>query len=684
MQSPMAKRIPHVHTLHDDQRVDDYYWLREKTNSEVLEYLEEENRYYDEKMKPLQSLKDRIFEAMKARVPEVEMQVPVQNGNYFYYARQEKALQYPIYARKCAKNRDELRDAREEIVLDLNELARAGGYLSVTVQRISPDQQKLAYLENRDGTDQYTAYVKDLATGELLSDQIPNVFIAGSLEWDGTGRYLFYVTVDETQRPYRLYRHELGSTQEDELIYEERDTAFTIDVYKARSGKFLFLQCSTKATSEVHFLEADRPRESFQCFEARRDGILYELEHWRDDFLLLTNENAANFTVFTCPIRGDDPARKKELVPYDAARYLQALHPFADHLLLEGRAGGSTQIWRYEDRRLEPLTWDESVYTVNVGRNPEYRASEVLIEYQSFLTPRTTIALRLSDGQKTVLQESPVAGEYVRDAYRQERRFAIAEDGTRVPYLLVYHRDAMTKGPAPLLLYAYGSYGINMDAHFDPQHIPLLDAGLVMAIAQIRGGSEMGRTWYEDGKLFRKRNTFTDYIAVAKDLLARNDTSKKLLAARGGSAGGLLMGAVANLAPELFQVVIADVPFVDVVTTMLDTSIPLTSLEWDEWGNPQDAAYYAYMKSYSPYDQVEAKAYPNMLVTTGLNDPRVGYFEPAKWVARLRATKTDDHTLLLKTHMGAGHFGSSGRFSHMEEMAERYAFLFHHLGLSFA
>ncbi|KUO96434.1 S9 family peptidase [Ferroacidibacillus organovorans] len=683
MRSPMAKRIPYVHTLHGDQREDDYYWLREKTNPEVLAYLEEENRYYEENMKPLEALKDRIFEAMKARVPEEEAQVPVQNGDYFYYARQEKALQYPIYARKRAVHRGELSDAQEEIVLDLNVLAQDGGYLSVTVQRVSPDQMRLAYLENRDGTDQYTVYVKDLSTGELLSDQIPYVFIAGSLEWDATGSYLFYVTVDETQRPYRLYRHELGSAQEDELIYEERDTAFTIDLYKSRSGRFLFLQSSTKTTSEVRFLNAETPLQPFQLFAARRAEILYELEHWKEDFLILTNENAVNFTLFKRST-GDSEGAWLELFPYDEKRYLQAVHPFADHLLLEGREGGSTQIWRYQDRQLEPLTWDETVYTVSVGRNPEYMAQEVLIEYQSFLTPRTTIALNLCDGEKTVLQESPVAGDYARDDYRQERRFAVAQDGTRVPYLLVYHREALAKGPAPLLLYAYGSYGINMDANFDAQRMPLLDAGLVLAIAQIRGGSEMGRTWYEDGKLFKKRNTFTDYIAVAKDLIARNDTAPELLAARGGSAGGLLMGAIANLAPELFQVIIADVPFVDVVTTMLDTTIPLTSLEWDEWGNPQDAAYYAYMKSYSPYDQVEAKAYPHMLITTGLNDPRVGYFEPAKWVARLRAMKTDDRMLLLKTHMGAGHFGSSGRFSHMQEMAERYAFMFHHLGLSFS
>lgn len=679
LHTPTTKRIPHPHEIHGDVREDDYYWLRDREQADVIRYLEEENRYYEETMRPLEPLTDRLYEEMVARIPGQEIHVPVQDGPYYYYSRMDKQLQYAIYARKRATNRSELATAAEEITLDLNALAVDGGYLSVTVQRISPDHTRLAYLENRDGTDAYTAYVKDLASATLLPDRIEGVFIGASLEWDASGSYLFYVTIDESQRPYRVWRHRLGDTGADTLLYEESDITFSVRLGKSRSGRFLFINSESKTTSEVRYIDATAPLAEPQLFAARRAAIEYDLEHWGDDFLILTNEGAQNFRLKRCPI--SDTTQSRDLFAYDDARYLQAVYPFRDALLLAGRQDGLTQLWLYQDDTLRLLQWEEPVYTVTAHGNRGYDTTEIIVAFESLVTPRTTYALDLLTQARTCLQVAPVSGDYAPEEYVQERLWAKAEDGTQVPVIVVSRCDARTRGPAPLLLYAYGSYGANSDPHFDPMRLPLLDRGVIYAVAQIRGGSEMGRSWYEHGKLLHKRNTFTDFIAAARDLIARGYTTADQLAIRGGSAGGLLMGGVVNMAGELFAAVVANVPFVDVVTTMLDATIPLTSLEWDEWGNPEDPQYYAYMKSYSPYDNVEAKAYPHMLVTTGLNDPRVAYWEPAKWVARLRQVKTDDHLLLLKTNMGAGHFGASGRFNHLKEMAGMYAFMLHHIGV---
>lgn len=682
MEAPKAKRIAHPHTLHGDVRPDDYYWLKDKNNPDVIQYVEEENRYYEEAMRPLEPLTEQLYQEMLARVPEAETNVPVQDGPYYYYARMEKDLQYPIYARKRAESRSRLDGAVEEVLLDLNALAVDGGYLSVTVQRVSPNHARLAYLENRDGTDQYTVFVKDLTTGRLLSDQIPNVFIHASLEWDATGEYLFYVTVDETQRPYRLWRHQIGDTGLDTLLYEETDITFTMQVGKSRSGQFLLVESANKTTNEVQYLDAQHPLGAFRVLDARRQNIQYEVEHWGDDFLILTNEDAVNFKLLCCPVNNPVKAARTELLPYDDSCYLQGVYPFQQALLLVGRQDGFTQLWTWQNSTLTRLEWEEPVFTVAIGENRSYETNEALIHYQSLLTPATTFSLDLRDGARTRLQVAPVPGEYEPSRYHQERLFAAAADGTQVPMVAVYRSGALDNGPAPLMLYGYGSYGMNSDPRFDALRLPLLNRGIVFVTAQIRGGTEMGYTWYEDGKFRNKRNTFTDFIAAAQDLIARAYTTPALLAGRGGSAGGLLIGAVANMAGHLFQVLAPAVPFVDVVTTMLDATIPLTSLEWDEWGNPADPKYYAYMKSYSPYDNVEPQRYPHMLVTTGLNDPRVAYWEPAKWVARMRVMKTDDNVLLLKTNMGAGHFGASGRFNHIKELAGSYAFMLDKLGVA--
>lgn len=685
MKTPIAKRVPHALTQHGDVREDEYYWLRNRNDSEVIAYLEEENRYYEAHMEPLKPLTDHLFNEMVKRVPDAEMNVPVQSGAYYYYTRMEKDLQYPIYARKSARTRGEIDQATEEILLDLNTLVDEDGYLSVTVQRMNPAQTRLAYLENRDGTDRYTLFVKDLETGERLSDTKGDIFIESSLEWDATGDYLFYVTVDDTQRPYQAWRHKIGTdARADVLLYEETDTTYTLSIDKSRSGRYLFLISENKTTTEVRFLDAERPEDSFTLFDARQPGVEYTLEHWGDDFIVLTNHQAKNFRVLTCKTNEFSQTARTELFPYDESRFLRSVYPFKNALLFGGRENGRMEIWVYQHGQLAPILFDEPVYSAYLGNNRSYETDEVLIQFQSLVTPKTTYGYSLETGVQTVLQVDPVPGTFDKSLYHQTRIWATAEDGVQVPVLVVYREGALERGPAPLLLNGYGSYGMSSDPYFSPQRLPLLDMGVVLAIAQIRGGSEMGYHWYEDGKMLKKRNTFTDFIAAAKTLIAEGYTTSSQMAAIGRSAGGLLVGAVANMAGNLFQVIIPGVPFVDVVTTMLDETIPLTTLEWDEWGNPADEEYYHYMKSYSPYDNVEPKAYPHMLVSTGLNDPRVSYWEPAKWVARLRAVKTDENVLLLKTNMGAGHFGASGRFGHMREVAEEYAFILDKLGVQLA
>ncbi|PKR76723.1 oligopeptidase B [Halalkalibacillus sediminis] len=681
MKPPVAKRIPHQHKMHGDVREDDFYWLKDQTNPEVIDYLEEENHYYEEIMRPMEKQTEEIYQSMVDRVPDSEVNVAVQHGHFFYYSRMDKEKQYPIYARKRATSRQQLTEVSEEVVLDLNELAVEDEYLNVTVQRMSDDHNLLAYLENRDGSDRYTVYIKDMHTGELLPDRIPNVFIAGSLEWSRCGEYIFYVTVDEQQRAYRVWRHRLGAdVNSDELLYEEKDTTFTIFMSKSQSGRFIIVESSSKTTSEIRLLDADSPMSPLRLLDERRDGIEYDVEHWGDDLLILTNEGAVNFQLLRCPL--NDLDSREKVIEYNKDRFIQGMCPFQDGLILFGRENGLTQIWLLQDNDLERIEWNEAIYSVSVVSRQSYEAREVLIKYESHLTPDTTYSLNLLTGEKHCLQVAPVSGEYDSSNYHQEQLWAVADDGVKVPMTVVYRKGALKSGPAPLVLYGYGSYGANSDPHFSPYHLPLLDKGVVLVTAQVRGGSEMGRNWYIDGKMQNKRNTFSDFIAAANYLIEHEFTTPSKMAACGGSAGGLLVGAVANMAGDLFKVIVPVVPFVDVVTTMLDETIPLTTLEWDEWGDPRKAEDYFYMKSYSPYDNVEAKDYPNMYITTGLNDPRVAFWEPAKWVARLRSMKTDDNVTVLKTNMGAGHFGASGRFNHLKESAETYSFILDKLGVT--
>ena len=685
MKPPIAKKVNQTFELHGDIRQDDYYWLNDKTNPEVIAHLEAENAYFKEQMKPTSELTEEIYEQMVARIPAEESQVPIQNGPYFYYMRRTKELQYPIYGRKRASSRAELDKTVEEITLDVNQLAHGDDYLSVGGLSYSVDRRYLAYLENRDGTDHATLYVKDLQTGERLADVISNVCDYGTVLWSHCGKYLFYTTINDMQRPDKLWRHLIGTPVEtDVCLFEESDDTFSLHLSKSGSGRFIFVHSYATTITEVSFIDAHSPLEPLICVAKRIREIEYNVEHWGDEFLILTNEDAINFKLMSCPT--DDLTKRVEFLPYDETYFLGggSVYPFKDKLYLTGRKDGLTQVWEYVDGNLVQLEWDEAIYSVHLVGGQAYDATEILVNYQSMLTPATTLSIDVKTGKQAVLQVAPVAGVYDPSDFVQEQVWAVASDGARVPVLLQYKKEALKDGPAPLILTAYGSYGYSSDPYFSAYRFPILDKGVIIATAQVRGGSEMGRSWYFDGKMKKKMNSFTDFIAAADHLCNEGYTTSGLIAGRGGSAGGLLIGAVANLAGEKFKVLVPEVPFVDVLTTMLDESLPLTTGEWDEWGNPKIAEDYAVMRAYSPYDNVEAKSYPHMYITTGLNDPRVGYWEPAKWVARLRELKTDDHTLVLKTNMGAGHFGASGRLNELKEAAECYGFILSKLGTSIA
>jgi oligopeptidase B len=679
MHPPTARKIPHFHFEHGQTRDDPYYWLRERDNPEVIAHLNAENAYLEELTEPIKALQEKLYNKMLSHIQQTDLEVPVQHGPYFYYWRSQEGLQYRIYCRKRAAGREGLDEAAEQVVLDLNQLAAGKEFFSVSLTRPSPDHKLLAYLQNQDGSDRYRVQVLNLETGELLPDRMDGVFSQGSLEWDASGQYLFYVLVDDAQRPARLYRHQLGAAPfTDPLLYQESDETFRLVIEQSNSGEFLFAISYSTLTSEVRYLPSNSPLDPWRLFAPRIRGIQYTLEHHRSHFYILTNQDAQNFKLLYTPTQEPGRQHWQELIPQRPQVYLKSIHPFARHLLIEGREGGLTQLWvhRFDTGQTRQLTLEEPVYTLTLGDNRVFDSDSILVHYQSLVTPRQVMQLELNTLQTSVLKQDPVPG-YDPSLYTSERIWARARDGTAVPISLVYKGR---RGPAPLYLYGYGSYGYSLDPTFNSNRLALLDQGVIFAMAHVRGGAEMGRGWYEDGKLLKKKNTFGDFIDCAEHLVQSGYTSPSLLAAGGGSAGGLLMGAVINMRPDLFKAVVAQVPFVDVMTTMFDASIPLTTSEYDEWGNPTDPEYYAYMKSYSPYDNVKAKAYPHLLVTAGLNDPRVGYFEPAKWVARLREHKTDTNTLLFKIHMGAGHGGSSGRYDRLREIALEYAFVLDKLG----
>ncbi|MCC5936254.1 MAG: S9 family peptidase [Lunatimonas sp.] len=671
---PIAKKQEKPLEVHGHLRVDDYYWMNDRDNPEVIDYLNAENDYLKAVMAPTETLQNQLFEEMKGRVKEDDESVPYFKNGYFYYNRFEKGSEYPIYCRKQGHL-----DAEEEIMLDVNELGKDSAYYQVGSLGISQNQQLLCYSYDAVGRRIYNLAFKDLVREQLLEDQLQAV--TGNFSWANDNQTIFYAQQDpETLRSFRIYKHRLGTFQEDDLlVYEETDDTFTCHVRKSKSQKYLYIVSQSTVSTEYRVLPADQPEAQWLLVQARERDLEYELEHVEEYFYILTNAfGAKNFQLMRALVGDCAKSSWEEYIPHRENVLLEGMEVFKNHLVLEERffGLGRLQIRSWDGLQKHHIKMDEPVYTVWIGQNAEYYTNILRFGYNSLCTPSSIYDYDMDSKSKVLMKQQEVVGGYNAADYLSERCWGVAPDGTEIPISLVYKRELFRKdGSNPLLLYAYGSYGYSTDPTFSSNRLSLLDRGFVYAIAHIRGGQEMGRYWYEDGKMLKKKNTFSDFIACAEYLKREQYSASDRLFAMGGSAGGLLMGAVINTRPELFRGVVAAVPFVDVVTTMLDESIPLTTGEFDEWGNPKDKTYYDYMLSYSPYDNVARQAYPNLLVTSGLHDSQVQYWEPTKWVAKLREYKINDNLLLLHTNMVAGHGGASGRFRALRELAMEYAFM---------
>jgi oligopeptidase B len=671
MQPPHAAKLAHQIEIHGDIIVDDYFWLRDKDAPGTMEYLNAENEYTDLVLAPHAALKESLFQELKARVKEDDDSVPVKKDGYYYYSRVAAGKQYAIHCRKIGDL-----NSPEEIILDENQLAEGKPYFQLGTFSISPNHQLLAYAEDTDGSETYTLRIKNLETGELLPESIANTYY--SLEWVNDNRTFYYTVLDENLRPYRLYRHTIGEPiQRDELIYEEQDSQFFVGCDKSRDDRYIFLVANGKITSEQYFVSADDPQGTFEIVTPRQKGHEYSAIHHQGFFYILTNDNAQNFRIMRTLVSQPQQQYWKEYLPHDPERLIEGISEFKDYFIISERYRGLGQLRAIElqSQASHYLEFDDPTYLVFGAANWEYDIKIFRFGYTSLVLPMTVFEYDLQSRSKTILKQNEIPGGYDPSQYHSERIFARSHDGVEVPISIVYRQDFKRDSTQPLYLYGYGSYGASLDPGFSTNRLSLLDRGFVYAIAHIRGGSELGRHWYESGKFLQKKNTFLDFIACAEHLIAQNYTSAGNIAIAGGSAGGLLVGATINLKPELFKAAIAQVPFVDVLNTMLDDTLPLTQLEYDEWGNPADEEFYRYIRSYSPYDNVEAKAYPNLLITAGLNDPRVTYWEPAKWTAKLRDLKTDNNLLLLKTNMDSGHGGASGRYEYLKDIALEYTFL---------
>ncbi|MEL6535433.1 MAG: S9 family peptidase [Bacteroidota bacterium] len=669
---PTAKKMPEELTIHGDVRVDNYYWLNQRENPEVISYLEAENTYTQGVMAPLQPLQDVLFEELKGRVQEDQETLPYKYGDYHYYYRYVEGGEYSVFCRKKGSL-----DAEEEILVDNNK--RAEGYeFYRSSDNVSPNHNLLLIMTDTVGRRNYSIEVKNLTTGEMLPDVIANT--SGNVVWANDNRTIFYSKKDEvTLRTYQIYRHTLGNDPAtDVLVYQEDDAKYQCFISKTKSDAFLVMGSYSTLATEIHVLSADDPMGDFTVLQPRREDHLYYVSHVDDHFYLRTNRvRASNFMLMKTHEDALAEENWETVIEHREDVLLSGITTFNDYMVLSERKNGLTQLrimkWNGEDDHY--LDFGESAYVASVGTNVEANTTALRYSYQSLTTPSSTYEYNMETKEQTLLKETPVLGGFSRENYTTDRLWATAADGTQVPITIVYRTDQLEQGKNPLLVSGYGSYGFSRDPYFRKNVFSLLDRGFVYAMAHIRGGQELGRHWYEDGKLFNKKNTFTDFNDCTEFLLKEGYGDPKRVFAQGGSAGGLLMGAIMNMRPDLYKGIIANVPFVDVITTMLDESIPLTTGEFDEWGNPKDKEYYDYMLSYSPYDNVEAKKYPNMLVTTGLHDSQVQYWEPAKWVAKLRELKTDENILMLKTNMDAGHGGASGRFNSYYEVALEYAFL---------
>jgi oligopeptidase B len=659
-------------------RTDNYYWLNEPENPEVLDYLRAENAYFDQQMAPVKDLEEALYQEMKGRVLETDESVPVRDNGYYYYARYVAGGEYPLYCRK-----KDSPDAPEELLLDGNALAAGHAYFAVGGYEVSDDNQLLAYSTDTVSRRLYTVRFKNLATGELYPEEIPNVEGAGV--WAADNQTFFYAKKDlETLLPYQVYRHTLGTDPAaDVLVYEEPDNTFYTHVGRSKSGKYLQVVLSSSLSSETRYLDAATPTGEFAVFLPREDDHLYEVEDANGAFYVRTNWQAPNFRIVKTPLTAIDKANWQDVIPARDEVFIDQMELFRDYLVLNERKDGLLQVRviRWQDMQDEYLQFNEVAYTATIGANPEFDTQTLRFHYTSFSTPVSTFDYDMPTHQQTLRKEQPVLGDFNKSDYVEERLFVPARDGKRIPVSIVYKKGFAKDGRGPLLQYAYGSYGYSLDPTFSSARLSLLDRGFAYVLCHIRGGQELGRQWFEDGRMLNKLNSFHDFIDCSEYLIQEKYTSPDKLFAMGGSAGGLLMGGIINLRPDLYKGILAAVPFVDVVTTMSDESIPLTTGEYDQWGNPADQPYYEYMLSYSPYDNVRAQVYPNMLVTTGLHDSQVQYYEPAKWVAKLRTLKTDNNLLLLHTDMEAGHGGASGRFQALRDVARQYAFMLLLLGM---
>ena len=667
--APMPEKKPMRLELHGDVRIDNYFWLKERDNPAVIAFLEEENAYTEREMAPMQGMQDSLIDEIRARIKEDDQSAPYRRGEYFYYSRYVEGGEYRVYARKKGSL-----DAAEEVLLDVNQLAQDADYFAVRGFSVSPDDRIAAYGVDTRGRRIYDLVFLDLETGTTLPDRIEDV--TPNFRWANDSQTVLYAKQDpETLRSYRVYRHKLGNN-DDSLVYEEEDETNYLSVGKSLSDKFFYLTSSQTLSTEVRYLSADSPEDEARVFLPRRENHEYSVTDGGDRFYVLSNDDAKNFRIFETPL--DDTSREAwtEVVRHRDDALIDDIEVFERFLVVTLVENGLTQveIVGRDTGKTYRMDFGEEVYTAYLNGNYEFDADQVRYTYESMTTTESTYDFSMTSREHTQVKQQQVLGGFDHNNYRAQRLFATARDGTQVPISMVYRKGMLKNGRNPLLQYGYGSYGYSMEPYFSLNILSLLDRGFIYAIAHIRGGSEMGREWYFDGRQLHKKNTFTDFIDVSKFLIEEGYTSPQHLYARGGSAGGLLMGAVLNMAPELYNGVAAAVPFVDVITTMLDEDIPLTSGEWDEWGNPEIREYYDYMKSYSPYDNVRKTDYPNILVTTGLHDSQVQYWEPAKWVAKLREYKTDDNLLLLKTDMTAGHSGKTGRFRRIEDTALYYSF----------
>jgi oligopeptidase B len=675
---PTAKIVAHTYEVNGHTMTDNYAWLREKSNPEVRAYLEKENVYTDSIMKPTEPLQQRLYEEMLSRIKETDVEVPYREGDYFYYTRTEAGKQYVIRCRKKAAP-----DAAEEVLLDINELAKGHTFMTVQAFAVSPDGNSLAYSYDDTGFRQFTLAVKDLRTGKTLGDHAERV---GSVVWASDNQTIFYTQEDAvSKRQYRLYRHTVGSTDPDTVVYEEPDERFTVRAFKTRSEAFIIMDVRSHTTSEARYIPAAQPTAEWKIVEPRKQGVEYYPDHNGDSFYIRTNDTGRNFRLVTAPVT--DPSAKNwhEVMAQNPDIMLDEIDLFRNFLVLYEREGGLPQIRVIDLRngKSNQIAFPEPAYAAYPYVNRVYDTTEFRYGYQSPITPASVFSYDMEKATSTLLKQKEVPGGYDRNKYKVEQIYAVASDGVHVPISVLRLKSAKLDGTGPLYLYGYGSYGVSLDMTFNSNIFSMVDRGVVYAVAHIRGGGEMGKGWHDAGKMMNKKTTFTDFIACGEDLVKRGYGSKDRLVIEGRSAGGLLMGAVLNMRPDLFHAALVGVPFVDVINTMLDESLPLTVGEFEEWGNPKEKAAYDYMITYSPYDNVEAKAYPDMLVKTSFNDSQVMYWEPAKYVAKMRALRTDKNVLILKTNLSpAGHGGASGRYDRLHESAFDYAYLLTEMGIT--